>query len=441
VKPATLVAAIVWCACTPPGEDGPRLLAVIPPQGASAAAVEIHISGENLAPRVATDFADRRKSSLDATFSARLFDTPLSDVRLTPDGALAATVPAGLSEGVYDLEVIDPAGTEATLAQAYRVVTSAENVASFRFDELGPQRAGVSFALGLTAIDSTGRTVDGFDGTVTLSDRSGTLQPTTVGPLVLGRLRGAIVSITGLREDEAITAIDLLGHAGTSNVFSVRPGLPVSLVFVTAPQSLVAGQCSAAVELETRDARGVVALLESSTSVGLSGSAGLTFYSDEGCASAVTSLLMRAGQSRAGFRYRAERAGAVLVIASPDAFPSATQPQTVAPGAPSRIEFSTPSHVVAKDVCSGVTRVRVVDALGNPSPQPQASSLGLEAVPVGGLSFFSDAACSTPVASVPVAAGAAESSFYFRASSPGMVTLKVTGASLGAASRAETIGN
>ncbi len=150
-----------------PSSQGPVPLAIAPAQTTAAVPVPVEVSGQGFEARVQTDFTGRAPSTLEAGFQVQLLPSgggapvALGQVVLTLRKTLTAVVPAGLAQGTYDLEVIDPAGRSGVLPRAFRVVTSAENVATFMVDLLEPARAGVAFLVSLSALDAQGQVVDG----------------------------------------------------------------------------------------------------------------------------------------------------------------------------------------------------------------------------------------------------------------------------------------
>jgi hypothetical protein len=336
--PVRTVAALaaLGLACGTPAPGGPVLAAMTPAQGTAAAPLSVEIAGEHLDARVSTDFTSGG-GEVDASFRAELAPVsggspvPLEDVALTPRRTLRATVPAGLAQGAYDLAVADPRGRTAVLRRAFRVVTSAETVASFRVDVLEAPRAGVAFAVSLTAVDAQGRTVEGFDGSVALTDLSGTVSPASVGPFVLGRFQ-AQVTVAGLATADRLTAADAFEHAGTSEPFEVVAGPPVAVAFPEPPLSAASGACSPPVQLELRDVLAHPARAEVDLPVQLqTAPPGLALFADAGCTSPISSLTFAAGVSRGSFHFRAGAPGALAVRAVPATLPSAAQAATVSP--------------------------------------------------------------------------------------------------------------
>lgn len=401
---AAIVAALL-AACSSGDEPGPRLLALSPSQGEDSAKVLVKIAGDNLKPRALTDFSDSSKSELQIRFQAFLVPTDsgkqevaLEGVALEDAQTLSAVVPAGIARGFYGLRVVDPFGRTAALPEVYRAVRSAGELSGFRVAPLAAQRAGVPFWLQVTAIDATGDTVDGFSGTVSVANRTGSLAPTSLGPFALGHARMQ-VAIGSIAPADAVEVSDGGGHTGSSNDFAVGPGLAVQVAFVSAPQSLDAGACSARLELELRDAQDRWVVADEDVAVALAAAPPdrVVVFADDACSQAVSSVRLTAGAARAAFYLKAQVAGALMVRAQPQGLPSATQLQTVRPLSPSHLEFATPSPELELGACSDALAVQGADAFGNPSPPAAAVPVELLAVPSGALSFFADPLCATPL--------------------------------------------
>jgi hypothetical protein len=335
---ALAAAACAALACASPAEPGdPVPLAVYPGQGTGRTALAVEISGRDLDAATRADFSRPQGSTVDIRYSAVLELVPggtvvaLQDVTLTPRRTLRATVPAGLPRGVYRLRITDPNGRSGVLAQAFRVVATADSVAAFRVEVLEPPRAGVGFVVALTAVDDQGQAVDGFDGKVSLADATAALSPASAGPFVMGRwqVRATVPVIT---TGDRITATDALGRAGTSSPFDVVAGPTAALVFAGHSVTAAAGVCSPAVEVELRDVLGHPAAAEADVTAQLqSAPAGIRFFSDPGCTAATQSVTIPAGASRASLHFLAATPGTVTLRAVPAALPSASQDEVVSP--------------------------------------------------------------------------------------------------------------
>lgn len=328
--------ALAACAQAP-ASKGPVPMGITPSQTTGMAPLSVEVSGQGFEASVQTDFTGGT-STLQGAFQVKLVPSAggaaisLSQVALTPARTLTGVVPAGLPQGTYDLQVIDPAGRSGVLPRAFRVVTSAENVASFKVDLLETAVAGVPFLVSLSALDAQGQVVDGFTGTAAVGDLTGTVSPTTVGPFVAGRLETR-VAVKVVTAADAVTVTDALGRTGTSPSFAVAPGPPVALAFASAPVSAAAGACSAPVVLELRDVLGNATPAPAAVAVALqSAPAGsLTFFAGSGCSSATASVTIAAGSTQASLRFAGAVAEPVAIRAVPAGLPSATQGETVTP--------------------------------------------------------------------------------------------------------------
>lgn len=317
--------------------SGPVPVAMTPSVGTALAPLPIVITGQNFDAVVKTDFKTGT-SVMDATFQARLLPAGggapvvLQGVTLSDKRLLQAEVPAGIPRGSYDLEVTDPAGHVGVLTQAFRVVTSAESIASFKVDLVEPARAGVPFLVSLTAVDAQGLAVDGFTDSVQVSDQTGTVTPASAGPFALGRLL-VRPTITALSAADRVTVADSLGHSGISDPFPVQAGPAVGIAFASAPATAAAGTCSPAVSLELRDAYGNAATASAAVDVQLQSSppGSLAFYAAATCASAVGTVTVPAGATGATVYFRGAAAGQVEIRAVPAGLTSAIQGETVAP--------------------------------------------------------------------------------------------------------------
>jgi hypothetical protein len=352
----------------------------------------------------------------------------LGGVAFVSAGELSATVPAGIGQGTYGLSVTDPSGRSSTAAAAYRVVSSAQNVAGFVIDPLDAQVAGIAFTVSISAVDAQGALVDGFSGTVTASDSSGSLTPGTLGPFAFGELT-AQVTVAANTNGDVLTVQDGLGHLGQSNPFDVGPGAPTQLTFATAPLSLAVGACSARIDLALEDAVGHSATTPSAISVSLFAEPpeGLSFYADPTCDAGLSALSIPDGGAGASFFLASTRAGPVTLQAVPATLPSASQEDTLIPGPPTGVVFSSPAQQVDAGTCSAPAQLTLVDGFGNPSPAGQPLTLALAAAPPSGVTFHSDSACAVGVSSVDLAAGESQVGFWFSAASPGEPTLSASG--------------
>ncbi len=120
------------------------------------------------------------------------------------------------------------------------VTFTAGAVYRFAFGPIADQVAGVDFTITITAYDAFDNIASGFNGTVVLSDVTGSLQPTTTANFVDGVLAAQTVSITVARVNQPIWAI-----SGTiqnaSNPFTVTHNLAVALDLSPKNATVMAG--------------------------------------------------------------------------------------------------------------------------------------------------------------------------------------------------------
>ena len=335
--PALLLALAAAPGCTAP-RGGPQPARVVPARVDGVLEAAIQIQGSGFEALVTTDFSDG-SGALDAGFTASLAPSgggaavPLTGVIFTDRLTLRATVPAGLPHALYDLVVADAAGRSGFLAGALRVVTPAGALAAFRIATLPAQRAGGSFTIAISAVDAGGSVVDGFEGTVTLSDATGTLAPLQSSAFVAGELRMPVV-VEALAAADVLQVADATGHGGASPPFAIGPGLPVAVTFGATPLSGGAGACLGPFALEALDRLGNAAPVEADLRAALeTDPPGATqLFLDAGCSvQAGGELVVASGASSGALWLRASEAGRLAVRARPDGLPSALLEGAVSP--------------------------------------------------------------------------------------------------------------
>ncbi len=387
-------------ACTKPAA-GPTITGISPDRGPADRDVAVTISGTGLAPMLITDFSRGSESTLDTTVTARLGDSPLTAVKLNTDGTIAATVPAGLAPGSYDLTVVAPGGSPMTMAGAYRVLAANELgdlVASYRFDPIAPQQVGNPFTVTITALDSTSTPIDGYSGEATLSDTTGTVVPLAIGPFAGGVWNG-LVEVRSVTSADVLTVTDARSIKGSSNTFAVTAGNGTRLVFTTPPRSALAGACSSAVTVQRVDATSAPSPATAPIPLTLTASpaSGFTLYSDATCATALTAPTIALGQTSATLFFRGTHAGSVQLAAAAPGHTTAVQLETVSPGAPQKIVFVTADPTLNSGTCSSPITLQSRDSFDNPSPVAADTATALVVAPSGGLSLFASDGCVTPI--------------------------------------------
>lgn len=217
---------------------------------------------------------------------------------------------------------------------------------------------------------------------------------------------------------------------------------PTKLTFISPPQTVEAGQCSAAVVIETQDSTSTAAPVAAQTTVTLSaqGNSSVSFYFSATCTGAPTSSgALLAGSSRLTVYFRGTAAQSVRLAAAAPGLTSATQDNTVSPAPPSIVAVLTPSQTLPAGGCSSRVDLAARDAYGNLSPFPAQTAVALGGGDGSGFLFFSNAGCTSQIPQVAFAAGASSTSFYFKGRTGGTFNIFATASGLPSASQSETI--
>ena len=190
-------------------------------------------------------------STLTATVTDQWTNPVLDGTPVAFTTSLGALLPAsgrttanGIATAQLTSTVAGTAWVTATAGSASAsvpVTFTAGGVAFFVFGPIADQVAGVDFTIAITAYDAFGNVAAGFNGTVVLSDVTGSLQPAVSAPFVNGVLASQVVSITVARADQPIRAISgTIGSA--SNPFTVTHNLAVDLALAPVNATVQAGQ-------------------------------------------------------------------------------------------------------------------------------------------------------------------------------------------------------
>lgn len=213
----------------------------------------------------------------------------------------------------------------------------------------------------------------------------------------------------------------------------------LALAFSSSSVTVVAGTCSPAVMVESRDFGGAPIAVESTVPVALSASAaGVSFFSDDQCASPITEVTLAAGTSSAKLFFLGTIAGSTTLTASANGLAAAQQTETITPAPASALGFTTPpSSAVAGD-CVPAT-VAAQDAFRNVSAPTTSAVVTLAASDGSGAAFYSDASCTLAITDVAFPPEGNAVSFFFRTTVAGTVTLTANSTGLTSANQMETI--
>ncbi|MCC6335804.1 MAG: hypothetical protein IT380_17645 [Myxococcales bacterium] len=426
---STLLSAVFVLGCGT-GAPAPKVSSISPAQGGEGQAVDVVVTGEGFLAAIVTDFRSPSRSTVDGAVTVSLVSEAgdalaLEDVVLVDVHTVRARVPATVPRGLYDVKVVDARGAEATLPGGYSVVTPAESVASFTVEPLSSQSPGVPFAVRLLAVDAAGTLVDSFDGTLTLSDDTGTLAPTAPGAFVRGRLL-AFVTVARLARGDVVHATDALGHTGASTPFDVVPGPAARLAFAQPAPGVQADVCGGPFRLELVDQLGFAVPAPADEAVALSSlpAGALGFFSEPACTAAVTQVTLGGGARQAEVYARGTLAGPVTVRAVPATFPTVDQVVLVAPGPAASLTFSAPPVPVRAAVCSPPVDLTSEDSFGNAAPPAATTSLTVSVTPASGAALFIDATCTTALGPLVLDSSRATARVYLLAADAGVLRVE-----------------
>jgi hypothetical protein len=327
------------CAETSPG--APAVRSITPSQGPDNATTQVTIGGEGFLPRVVTDFARKEASKIDETYLAKIGASELTGVTRSDDATLTATVPSGLTAGVYDLTITDPYGREVVLKDAYTVSAAGVPVGlAFTNNPHSVQAGACSPAVTIQARDGLGMPVlftantmvslaSSSVGTTYFSDAACTSSLTSVA-IAAGGLSGGFFFRATTAGPLTLTAL-APGLTSASQQHTVLPNGAATLAFSTPALTLIQGACSPVVTVELRDSLGNAVLAPSQVDVGLSSApaGGVAFFSDPACAVPAPSAAIAAGSATVNRYLNGLQLGSVTIGASATGLNPASQQHIV----------------------------------------------------------------------------------------------------------------
>ena len=240
-----------------------------------------------------------------------------------------------------------------------------------------------------------------------------------VGPLPLTasfHFKGSVVGMATLTATAA-------GLTQAVQVESVGVG-PVAKLAFSAPQTVTAGQCSAAASVEAQDMNGSPSNVSGMPlAVTLSGPAmGFTFFSDSGCMTPVAApLTIPVGNTRANFYFIGTASGVQAITGSATGLSPANGTELINAAPPSTLIFTSPVQTQAVNTCAQFD-LEARDAFGNPSAPASAVSVALTSTPA--VSFSALAGCGSTATSVTLSG--ATVSFFIRTTVAGTRALTAT---------------
>jgi hypothetical protein len=214
-----------------------------------------------------------------------------------------------------------------------------------------------------------------------------------------------------------------------TQVETVQPAAPSAVVFTTRAQTVTAGQPSTAITVELEDQYGNVAIAGSgglSLALTTTASAG-SFLDGNGQPLSGPNLTIAEGASNASFEYEDPRADSPTVTVAATDF-SVSQQETIVPGAPTALVFTSSPQTVIVGQFSAVIEVRMVDSFGNYNDAIGGFTFSLSTTSTGGAFYNNNIPGLTPITSLTFGQGEiGELTFYYKDTQTGTPTLTVTG--------------
>jgi hypothetical protein len=314
--------------------------------------------------------------------------TQVQQVSAGPATALAFTTPsrtpiAGGCSGLVTLELRDAFGNAAVATASLPVtLTSSASGVEFYTDEMCLSRGSmVTFQAGASQARLS------FGGT-------------TAGPLTLTASAG--------------------GLAPASQGHVINPGPPQRLRIVSAEQTVGAGECSAPVRVQLRDAydNPAVATTDLTLDVSVEPEGEATIHAMPDCKdAAVTSLPFRTGAAEVSFHFTATLPQTITLALAAGSLGADWQNATIVPGPVAELRYVTPPYTVLAGACSPPVRMATLDAHGNVNTTP--TQVSFTASP---MTVFADPACQVPVTSAQSQGGLVQ--VHFSGEQGGLFTLR-----------------
>lgn len=225
---------------------------------------------------------------------------------------------------------------------------------------------------------------------------------------------------------------------------TVTPGQASNIVFATPPRSAIAGTCSAAITVQSRDAFGNIASVGADTTLMLGAAAGLTYYLDSTCSGATTTTAtIPSGMAAISFYARGTVAPSYNVTAQHPSVGMITQALAITPAGAAKLVVTTTAQTLLTGQCSGALTFERRDVFDNAiTAGTLPVALGATGSGSAGIQFFPAAGCGagTAIGATSIVSPSSIVTVFFRSTAPGMPTLSGTGTGVPTAgTQAQTI--
>ncbi len=193
---------------------------------------------------------------------------------------------------------------------------------------------------------------------------------------------------------------------------SVSAGSPNKLAFLGLSAASV-GECLS-YDLRVLDAQNNLSAVNANTTVNFAGLGSAKVYSDAGCTTQVSGVVIPTSNSQKSVYLKSSVAESLTITASSTGLTSTTHSLALSPLGSHKIHLSGVSSAVAAD-CVTVSAA-VKDSYGN--PVNQASALTMTLLGDSNGIFYSDAACTSVASTAVIPMGSSQISYYFKTSVP-----------------------
>ncbi|MCX6012834.1 MAG: hypothetical protein NTV30_05380 [Chloroflexi bacterium] len=195
--------------------------------------------------------------------------------------------------------------------------------------------------------------------------------------------------------------------------------------------NIEAGKASDKITIIARDSSGITAEAGSNIKINLIATSEKGKFDTNSSGAfdgSINSVIILAGTSSIDFYYKDTIAGAITILASSTGYKSISQNETVIAGPGKQIVFtSAPQLKMKPDVVSGPIIMRVRDEYGNDASLVSDTIFTLESTsPTGRFSLDASGAFDGSITSVTLTTGGTASTFYYKDSNGGDVTLTVS---------------
>jgi hypothetical protein len=212
--------------------------------------------------------------------------------------------------------------------------------------------------------------------------------------------------------------------------------LPSTLIALSGPSSVSAGQCSTAILISSQDIYGNNSVVSADTLVNLGGADG-SFYSDSACSTSISSAKIAKSSSSTQVYFKDLKAETIDLTYSATGYSSGFYPFQVNALSPSKLTLVANPTTVQAGSCSSVFTLNLTDTYGNTIAAPSNVLIGTSGLGSG--NFFSDSACSSQISSLNISSGNSSTNFYFKDLKAETLALLYTNSSYTGTSSALTV--